>query len=111
MVLRSAPKSDINRSVCFTVVVFAAYNLPVTKANIHLCPKPSIRKSSGPQTISAHSCCFRAGKIQIKIQENGLPNTFVPGRNLMFMTIAAAIAYRRGLKVLVGGMCETDFSG
>src|SRR5260363_236522 len=62
MVLRSAPKSDINESVCFTVVVFAAYNLPVTKANIHLCPKPSIRKSSGPQTISAHSCCFRAGK-------------------------------------------------
>ncbi|CCD29824.1 Queuosine biosynthesis protein QueC [Candidatus Glomeribacter gigasporarum BEG34] len=50
-------------------------------------------------------------EIQIKIQENGLPNTFVPGRNLMFMTIAAAIAYRRGLKVLVGGMCETDFSG
>src|SRR5260364_46309 len=69
MVLRSAPKSDIidqfiNESVCFTVVVFAAYNLPVTKANIHLCPKPSIRKSYGPQTISAHSCCFRAGKIQ-----------------------------------------------
>ena len=47
----------------------------------------------------------------IELQANGLPNTFVPGRNLMFMTIAAAIAYRRGLKVLVGGMCETDFSG
>jgi 7-cyano-7-deazaguanine synthase len=49
--------------------------------------------------------------IQIEAAANGLPNTFVPGRNLMFMTIAAAIAYRRGLKVLVGGMCETDFSG
>ncbi|WP_133649798.1 7-cyano-7-deazaguanine synthase QueC [Paraburkholderia flava] len=50
-------------------------------------------------------------EIQIEATANGLPNTFVPGRNLMFMTIAAAIAYRRGLKVIVGGMCETDFSG
>jgi len=41
----------------------------------------------------------------------GLPNTFVPGRNLLFFTFAATIAYRRGLNVLVGGMCETDFSG
>ena len=47
----------------------------------------------------------------IELNAQGLPNTFVPGRNLMFMTIAAAIAYRRGLQVLVGGMCETDFSG
>ena len=50
-------------------------------------------------------------EIQIETAASGLPNTFVPGRNLMFVTIAAAIAYRRGLKVLVGGMCETDFSG
>ncbi|SFU71939.1 7-cyano-7-deazaguanine synthase QueC [Pseudoduganella namucuonensis] len=49
--------------------------------------------------------------IEIVMQENGLPNTFVPGRNLMFMTVAATLAYRRGLNVLVGGMCETDFSG
>lgn len=49
--------------------------------------------------------------IEIETSANGLPNTFVPGRNLLFMTIAAAIAYRRGLRVLVGGMCETDFSG
>lgn len=41
----------------------------------------------------------------------GLPNTFVPGRNLLFFTYAAALAYRRGIRVLVGGMCETDFSG
>jgi 7-cyano-7-deazaguanine synthase len=47
----------------------------------------------------------------IRMQENGLPNTFVPGRNLLFMTVAATVAYRRGLGVLVGGMCETDFSG
>lgn len=47
----------------------------------------------------------------IALQENGLPNTFVPGRNLLFMMVAATVAYRRGLTVLVGGMCETDFSG
>ncbi len=41
----------------------------------------------------------------------GLPNTFVPGRNIAFFTLAAALAYRRGLRVLVGGMCETDYSG
>ena len=44
-------------------------------------------------------------------RRHGLPNTFVPGRNLVFLTFAAAIAYRRGLKHIVGGMCETDFSG
>jgi len=48
---------------------------------------------------------------EIAMAENGLPNTFVPGRNLLFFTFAAAVAYRRGLKHLVGGMCETDFSG
>ena len=48
---------------------------------------------------------------EIAMQANGLPNTFVPGRNLLFMTLAAALAYRRGLQVLVTGVCETDFSG
>jgi 7-cyano-7-deazaguanine synthase len=47
----------------------------------------------------------------IALQANGLPNTFVPGRNLLFLTLAAALAYRRGIRVLVGGMCETDYSG
>ena len=47
----------------------------------------------------------------IQMQANGLPNTFVPGRNLLFLTFAAALAYRRGASVLVGGMCETDYSG
>ena len=41
----------------------------------------------------------------------GLPSTFVPGRNLLFFTYAAALAYRRGIRTLVGGMCETDYSG
>ena len=47
----------------------------------------------------------------IEMAESGLPTTFVPGRNLVFLTVAAAHAYRRGIDVLVGGMCETDFSG
>ena len=47
----------------------------------------------------------------IEFARNGLPNTFVPGRNLLFLNFAAAVAYRRSLSVLVGGMCETDYSG
>ncbi len=47
----------------------------------------------------------------IRFAESGLPNTFVPGRNLLFFTFAAALGYRRGLRHLVGGMCETDYSG
>ena len=47
----------------------------------------------------------------IEMGEKNLPNTFVPGRNVIFLTFAAALAYRRGLKRIVGGMCETDFSG
>jgi 7-cyano-7-deazaguanine synthase len=47
----------------------------------------------------------------IELDATGLPNTFVPARNLMFFTLAAALAYRRSLNVLVGGMCETDYSG
>ena len=49
--------------------------------------------------------------IAIAFEADKLPNTFVPGRNILFFTLAAAIAYRRGIKHLVGGMCETDYSG
>jgi 7-cyano-7-deazaguanine synthase len=49
--------------------------------------------------------------VEIAMTKSGLPNTFVPGRNILFLTLAAAVAYRRGMEVLVGGMCETDFSG
>lgn len=49
--------------------------------------------------------------IEIEFDQTGLPNTFVPGRNLYFFTLAAAVAYRRGITTLIGGMCETDFSG
>lgn len=48
---------------------------------------------------------------EITLSKNGLPNTFVPGRNLIFLNYAAAIGYRRGLTLLVAGMCEADFSG
>src|SRR5215469_13133422 len=47
----------------------------------------------------------------IAFEQSGLPNTFVPGRNLLFFTLAAALGYRRGVRHLVGGMCETDYSG
>ena len=50
-------------------------------------------------------------RTDIEMTEAGLPNTFVPGRNLLFLTCAAALAYRRGLGVLVGGMGEADYSG
>jgi len=50
-------------------------------------------------------------EAEIAFGANGLPNTFVPGRNLLFFTLAAALAYRRGIARLVGGMCQTDYSG
>jgi 7-cyano-7-deazaguanine synthase len=61
--------------------------------------------------ISQLSHTAMTEEIAIEMQENGLPNTFVPGRNLMFLMVAATLAYRRNLSVIVGGMCETDFSG
>ncbi|MBY7649976.1 MAG: 7-cyano-7-deazaguanine synthase QueC [Candidatus Liberibacter europaeus] len=49
--------------------------------------------------------------IEMKMNDNGLPNTFVPGRNIIFLVVAAALAYSRGIKNIVAGMCETDYSG
>lgn len=49
--------------------------------------------------------------VEIALGAEGLPTTFVPGRNIVFLTFAAAIAYRRGIKHIVAGMCETDYSG
>lgn len=68
----------------------------------HLLPLDVIGKVGGTAMTDARD---------IEIQANGLPNTFVPGRNLMFLTVAAALGYRRGLDVLVTGVCETDYSG
>lgn len=50
-------------------------------------------------------------EMEIEIADSGLPTTFVPGRNLIFFSFAAAVAYRRGARHLVAGMCETDYSG
>jgi 7-cyano-7-deazaguanine synthase len=61
--------------------------------------------------LGAISATAMTREIAIAFDDKGLPNTFVPGRNLLFLTFAAALAYRRGLKHIVGGMCETDFSG
>ncbi|MFC6196965.1 7-cyano-7-deazaguanine synthase QueC [Ponticaulis profundi] len=49
--------------------------------------------------------------VEISVANTGLPSTFVPGRNLIFLTLASAVAWRRGANTLVGGMCETDYSG
>jgi 7-cyano-7-deazaguanine synthase len=79
--------------------------------------KPNWRERLGADTlvdISGYGAlaesALTADRV-IEMAESGLPTTFVPGRNLVFFTVAAAQAYRRGIDTLVGGMCETDFSG
>ena len=62
-------------------------------------------------TIGGLGATALTSDAAIAMTEEGLPNTFVPGRNLLFFTAAAALAYRRGLRRIVGGMCETDYSG
>jgi 7-cyano-7-deazaguanine synthase len=62
-------------------------------------------------TLSVISDTALTRDVAIEISDGGLPNTFVPGRNLVFLTFAAALAYRRGITDIVGGMCETDYSG
>jgi 7-cyano-7-deazaguanine synthase len=62
-------------------------------------------------TLGAISDTALTRDAAFEMSAAGLPNTFVPGRNLLFFTYAAALAYRRGIRTLVGGMCETDFSG
>jgi len=61
--------------------------------------------------LGALSSTSLTQNVEIKMGANGLPTTFVPGRNILFMTFAAAVAYRRGAKHLVTGVCETDYSG
>lgn len=63
------------------------------------------------RTLSQISDTALTDARAIEFRETGLPNTFVPGRNILFLTYAAAVAYRRGLTELIGGMCETDYSG
>jgi len=63
------------------------------------------------EALGAISDTAMTRDIAIVASENGLPNTFVPGRNLLFVTFAAALAYRRGCRHIVLGVCETDYSG
>src|SRR5258708_21635241 len=62
-------------------------------------------------TLAEISDTALTSDVAIAMGEDGLPNTFVPGRNLVFLTFAAALAYRRGIRHIIGGMCETDYSG
>ena len=62
-------------------------------------------------TLAAVSETALTRDVEIAMGADGLPNTFVPGRNLVFLTFAAALAYRRGISHIVGGMCEPDYSG
>jgi 7-cyano-7-deazaguanine synthase len=61
--------------------------------------------------LSALGATAMTSDTPIETGAGGLPTTFVPGRNLLFLTYAAALAWRRGLRHIIGGMCETDFSG
>ncbi len=62
-------------------------------------------------SMAALGATALTSETAIAMTEDGLPTTFVPGRNLLFLTYAAAVAYRRGLRRIVAGMCETDYSG
>ena len=62
-------------------------------------------------TVTGLGQTAMTSEMAITMTEEGLPNTFVPGRNLLFLTCAAALAWRRGLRRIVAGMCETDYSG
>jgi 7-cyano-7-deazaguanine synthase len=62
-------------------------------------------------TLAAVSETSLTRETEIAMRADGLPNTFVPGRNLIFLAFAAALAYRRGMRHIVAGMCETDYSG
>ncbi len=63
------------------------------------------------QTLGTLTRTAMTEDVEIRLEKSGLPNTFVPGRNLLFFTYAAALGYRRDIFTLVGGMCETDYSG
>ena len=62
-------------------------------------------------TLAAVSATALTRDVAVAMGEGGLPNTFVPGRNLVFLTFAAALAYRRDIRHIVTGVCETDYSG
>jgi len=62
-------------------------------------------------TLTQIGATAMTAQVEIEMGDNGLPTTFVPGRNILFLTLAAALGYRRGIKHIVTGVCETDYSG
>ncbi|MGE3929968.1 MAG: 7-cyano-7-deazaguanine synthase QueC [Hyphomonadaceae bacterium] len=89
---------------------------PILRERIAEC-RPAWRERLGPDLtadLTGYGALAESALTSdraIAMAESGLPTTFVPGRNLVFFAVAAAHAYRRGIDVLVGGMCETDFAG
>jgi 7-cyano-7-deazaguanine synthase len=83
----------------------------LTAENPHWAPRLGADHVLALDALRAVSDTALTRDTEIAMQADGLPNTFVPGRNLLFLTFAAALAYRRGLKHIVAGVCETDYSG
>jgi len=83
----------------------------ILKFPLTRCPCGQRRERLDAGMLGEISATALTSDAPITRATTGLPTTFVPGRNLIFLTLAAAVAYRRDLTILVGGMCETDFSG
>ncbi len=91
--------------------VRAAFRADIQRDFPAWAPKLSEDHTLALDALAAVSDTALTRDTEIAMQADGLPNTFVPGRNLIFLTFAAALAYRRGLRHIVTGVCETDFSG
>jgi 7-cyano-7-deazaguanine synthase len=88
-----------------------AFRAALTARQPALAARLSVDHTLDLSALGAVSETALTRDAEIRMREDGLPNTFVPGRNLVFFTFAAALAYRRGLRHIVAGMCETDYSG
>src|SRR3546814_13243121 len=90
-------------SYCFFLMIQRPPSFPRTDT---LFPYTTLFRSVGKVSNTALT-----RDVEIERGDSGLPNTFVPGRNIVFLTFAATLSYRRGLRHIVAGMCETDYSG
>lgn len=116
---RTLARFDYVETVCFDYGqrhdVELGARIEVRDAMFRICPQWADRYG-GDTTLDAKGLrdtgrTAMTARTRIETGEKGLPTTFVPGRNLLFLTLAGALAYRRNTGVLVAGMCETDFSG
>jgi 7-cyano-7-deazaguanine synthase len=89
----------------------AAFRARIARENPGWAPRLGADHTLALEALREVSDTALTRESEIALRADGLPNTFVPGRNLVFLTFAAALAYRRGLRHLVAGMCETDYSG